>query len=104
MNKGLQVLYAFFLKKNNPAEYNYKIYNKELLAIICCLEEQDAELRGVDGFEIYINYKNLEYFMTVRKLIERQMRQSLIFFRYKFKIIYISGKDNERADILLRRD
>jgi len=42
--------------------------------------------------------------MTVRKLTERQMRWSLILSRYKFKIIYIPGKDNERADALLRRD
>ena len=30
------VLYsiAYFLKRLNPAKYNYKIYNKELLAII----------------------------------------------------------------------
>ena len=30
------VLYPiiYFLKRLNPAEYNYKIYNKELLAII----------------------------------------------------------------------
>ena len=42
--------------------------------IIRCLEEWDTELRGVDGFEIYTDYKNLEYFITVQKLIERQMR------------------------------
>jgi len=42
--------------------------------------------------------------MTIRKLIERQMRWSLIFFKYKFKIIYVLGKDNERADALSRRD
>ncbi len=30
---------AFFLRKNNLAEYNYLIYNKELLAIIYCLEQ-----------------------------------------------------------------
>ena len=65
MDKGLQVLCAFFLKKNNPVEYNYEIYNKELLAIIRCLEEQDAKLRGVNGFKIYTNYKNLEYFITI---------------------------------------
>ena len=65
---------AFFSKKNNPAEYNYEIHDKELLAIIRCLEEWDAELRGVNGFEIHTDYKNLEYFMIVRKLIERQMR------------------------------
>ena len=61
-------------------------------------------MREVNGFEIYIDYKNLEYFMTVRKLTERQMRLSLILSRYKFKIINIPGKDNERTDALLQRD
>ena len=42
--------------------------------------------------------------MTIRKLTERQMRWSLILSRYKFKIIHVPGKDNERADALLRRD
>jgi hypothetical protein len=32
------------------------------------------------------------------------MRWSLILFKYKFKIIYILKKDNERADALSRRD
>jgi RNase H-like domain found in reverse transcriptase len=30
---------AFFLKKHLPTKCNYPIYNKELLAIICYLEE-----------------------------------------------------------------
>jgi hypothetical protein len=30
---------AFFLKKNNAHECNYKIHDKELLAVIRCLEE-----------------------------------------------------------------
>jgi hypothetical protein len=30
---------AFYSKKNNSAECNYEIYNKEMLAIICYLEE-----------------------------------------------------------------
>ena len=98
------LLCAFFSKKNNPAECNYEIHDKELLAIIRCLEEWDAELRGVDKFEILIDYKNLEYFTTVRKLTERQMRWSLILSRYKFQIRHIPGKDNERADALSRRD
>jgi hypothetical protein len=101
---GLWVPCAFFSKKNNPAECNYEIHDKELLAIIRCLEEWDAELRGVDGFEIHTDHKNLEYFTTVRKLTERQMRWSLILSRYKFKIIHIPGKQNERADSLSRRD
>jgi RNase H-like domain found in reverse transcriptase len=35
------VLYpiTYFSKQLNPAEYNYEIYNKELLAIIRCFEQ-----------------------------------------------------------------
>jgi len=32
-------LVAFFLKAMIPTEYNYDIYDKELLAIIRCLEQ-----------------------------------------------------------------
>jgi hypothetical protein len=31
--------YTYFSKKNNAYKYNYKIYNKKLLAIIYSLEE-----------------------------------------------------------------
>ena len=84
--------YAFFLKKNSPAECNYEIYDKEMLAIIRCLEEWDAELRSVKEFKIRSDHKNLEYFMSVRKLTERQMRWSLILLRYNFTISYLLGK------------
>ena len=30
---------AFFSKKNSPAEYNYEIYDKEILAIVRCLKQ-----------------------------------------------------------------
>ena len=94
---------AYYSKKNSPAECNYEIYDKEMLAIIRCLEEWDAELRSVK-FEIRIDHKNLEYFMTVKKLTERQIKWSLILFKYDFVINYITGKSNERADALSRRE
>jgi hypothetical protein len=62
---------AYFLKKNNAYECNYKIYNKELLVIICCLEEWDAELRLVKSFKVITDYKNLEYFIKLKMLSER---------------------------------
>jgi hypothetical protein len=101
---GIMKPCAFFSKKNSPAECNYEIYDKEMLAIIRCLEEWDAELRSVKGFQIRTDHKNLEYFMTARQLTERQMRWSLILSRYNFTISYIPGKDNERADALSRRE
>ena len=95
---------AFFSKKNAPAECNYEIYDKEMLAIVRCLEEWDAELRSVKSFEIRSDHKNLEYFIIVRKLTERQMRWSLILSRYNFTISYLPGKQNSRADALSRRE
>ena len=94
---------AYYSKKNSPAECNYEIYDKEMLAIIRCLEEWDAELRSVK-FEIRTDHKNLEYFMTVKKLTERQIRWSLILSKYDFVINYITGKSNERADALSKRE
>ena len=38
MYNGVLRPVAFFLKKMSPAEYNYKIYDKELLAIVKSFE------------------------------------------------------------------
>ena len=55
---------AYYLKKYTPVKSNYEIYNKELLVIIRYLEVWDAELQSVlNGFDIIINYKNIEYFV-----------------------------------------
>ena len=69
MNYGDQLL----LFQN--IERNYKIYNKEMLAVVRCLEAWRHFLEGVMvKFEIWIDYKNLEYFMKAQKLNQRQAR------------------------------
>ncbi len=95
---------AYFSKKNSPAECNYEIHDKELLAIIRCLEEWDAELRSVKDFTVLTDHKNLEYFMKIRQLTERQVRWSLILSRYKFKLIFRPGKLAGKPDALSRRE
>ncbi len=94
---------VYYLKKNASAECNYEIYDKEMLVIIQCLKEWDAELRSVSSFQICTDHKNLKYFMTVKKLTEWQMRWSLILLQYNFFILYLLSKQNERADALLRQ-
>ncbi len=94
---------AYYSKKNASAECNYEIYDKEMLIIIQCLKEWDAELRSVSSFQICTDHKNLKYFMTVRKLTEWQMRWSLVLSQYNFFILYLLSKQNERADALLRQ-
>ena len=50
---------AYFSKKNLPAECNYPIHDKELLAIVRCLDEWDAELRSTkDLFLILTDHRN----------------------------------------------
>ena len=62
---------AFISKKMTPLEYNYKIYNKELLAIIRTFKEWRPELAGMpikDLIKVITNHKNLEYFMATKQL------------------------------------
>jgi len=55
---------AFLSKSLNEIERNYKIYNKEILAVIRGLENWRHLLEGVKyKFEVWTDHKNLEYFM-----------------------------------------
>ena len=55
---------TFLSKSLNETERNYKIYNKEILAIIRGLESWRHLLEGAQfKFEIWTDHKNLEYFM-----------------------------------------
>jgi hypothetical protein len=100
---GLKRPCAFFSKKMNSAECNYEIYDKEMLAIIRCLREWDTDLRSVRSFEICTDHKNLEYFMTAKRLTERQVRWSLDLSKYNFTLSYIKGAANIVADAMSRR-
>ena len=65
---------AYLSKKLSPAEVNYEIHDKELLGIIRSLEEWRPELMSTARpFTILTDHKNLEYFMTTRRLSERQV-------------------------------
>lgn len=62
---------AFFSKKMSPAEYNYIIYDKKLLAIVKSFKMWQSELVSVDPnrpVKVYTDYKNLEHFMTTKQL------------------------------------
>ena len=68
-------LVAYISKLLNEAERNYEIHDKEILAIIRCLEVWRHFLEGAkDRFEIWTDHENLEYFMKAQKLNQRQAR------------------------------
>jgi len=66
---------VFYSKSLSSVERNYKIHDKEILAIIRALEEWRHFLEGaIHPVEIWTDHKNLEYFMTAKKLNRRQAR------------------------------
>jgi len=70
-------------------EQNYEIHDKEMLAIIRALEEWRHFLEGArHPIEIWTDHKNLEYFMTAKKLNRRQARWSLYLAHFDFKLTH----------------
>jgi hypothetical protein len=68
---------AFYSATMVPAERNYNIHDKEMLAIIKALKEWKPELVGLqrkDRFEILSDHHALKYFMTTKALNARQAR------------------------------
>jgi len=95
---------AFYSKSLSPVERNYEIHDKEMLAIIHTLEEWRHFLEGArHPVEIWTDHKNLEYFMTAKKLNRRQARWSLYLARFDFKLTHCPGHSMGKPDALSRR-
>ena len=64
---------------------NYKIHDKEILAVIRGLENWRHLLEGTKfKFVIQIDHKNLRYFIKVQKLNKRQTHWILYLLRFNF--------------------
>ena len=61
-------------------------------------------LEGVKfKFEVWIDHKNLDYFMKVQKLNKRQVHWALYLSRFNFTLKHVSGTKMEKADRLSRQ-
>ena len=70
-----QKLIVYISKLLKKAEINYKIYNEDMLTIIKYLKAWKYFLEEAKSqFKIWIDYKNLEYFIIAQKLNQRQAR------------------------------
>lgn len=88
----------------DPAQCNYEIYDKEMLAIIEALEEWRHYLEGLPStFEIISDHKNLEYWKTAQNFTRRQARWALFLSRFDFSITHKAGTSNGCANALSRR-
>uniref|UniRef100_A0A3B3DGY8 Gypsy retrotransposon integrase-like protein 1 n=1 Tax=Oryzias melastigma TaxID=30732 RepID=A0A3B3DGY8_ORYME len=94
---------AFFSRRLSPAERNYDVGDRELLAIKLALEEWRHWLEGSSQpFIVFTDHRNLEYLRTAKRLNPRQARWSMFFTRFDFTLSYRPGSKNTKADALSR--
>jgi len=93
---------AFYSKSLQPAEWNYEIHDKELLAIIHTLKHFRHYLQGsTHQTKIFLDHVNLKYFTTKQTLTCHQAQWSLYLGTFDYIIIPKPGKIN-KADALSR--
>jgi len=95
---------TFLSKSLSNTERNYKIHDKEMLAVVRCLEAWRHFLEGTTiKFEIWTDHKNLEYFMKAQKLNKRQAIWALYLSRFDFTLKHVLGSKMGKANSLSRR-
>jgi len=95
---------AFYSKSLSSVERNYEIHDMEMLAIIHALEEWRHFLKGATHpVEIWTDHKNLEYFMTAKKLNRCQACWSLYLARFDFLLHHHPRRTMGKPDALSRR-
>ena len=88
----------------SPAECNYGIGDKELLAIVASLEKWHIYLHALPKpFTIYTYHHNLQTFSTKALLNRRQARWAGTLAQYDFMIAFRPVIRNGKADALTRR-
>jgi hypothetical protein len=95
---------AYYSRKLTPAECNYGIGDKKLLAIVVAFEEWRPHLIGTkDPILVLTDHNNLQGFLTKKLLNCRQARWALELSEYNLKIVYRPGPKHAKADALTRR-
>ena len=92
------------MKSLSDTERKYEIYNKEILAVIRCLEVWRHFLEGTTvKFKIWTDHKNLKYFIKAQKLNRRQAKWALYLSRFNFMLKHVPGSKMGKANSLSRR-
>ena len=95
---------AFYSKSLSDVERNYAVHDKEMLGIIRALEAWRHHLEGATHkVEIWLDHRNLQYFMGAKRLNRRQARWALYLSRFDFEMIHKPGASMGKADALSRR-
>jgi len=80
---------AFHTRKFQPAEINYEIHDKELLAIVDAFKHWRRYCEGaMHQIQVFSDHQNLKYFTTTKVLNRRQARWAQELAGNDFRIYY----------------
>ena len=95
---------VFHSWKFQPAEVNYDIHDKELLAIVDVFKHWRWYCEGAEHLiQVFTDHHNLEYFTTTKVLNRRQARWAEQLASIDFRIYYRPGTQSGKLDALSRR-
>jgi hypothetical protein len=86
---------AYWSRKCIPAECNYDIHDREMLAIVESMKHWRHYLEGSKHtVQVFSDHKNLETFMTTKVLNRRQARWAENLAGYDFVLVHTPGSKN----------
>jgi hypothetical protein len=104
-DKGKLRPVAYLSRKFTPAESNYEVHDKELLAIIEAFRHWRVYLEGqAHETKCISDHQNLTRFLSTHIMTGRQMRWYQDIATFNMKIHYRKGSENARADAMSRRE
>ena len=94
-DKEWKKLITCYAQKLTSTEQQYDVHDRKMLAIVKALEWWRVYLQETKyQIIIKLNHKNLQYFMTTKKLNEWQAWWAETLAEYNFIIQYCKKKDN----------
>lgn len=92
---------AFESRKLTPAECNYPVHERELLAVVNALRVWRHYLEG-RRFSVLSDHHSLQYFQSQPTLSKRQAGWLALLQEFDYDVNYKPGRDNVVADALSR--
>ena len=101
--EGRDRVISYQSRQLKAAELNYRVHDKELLAIKYALMKFRVHLLGAQPFVVYTDHASLRTATKSPHLSQRMARWLSFFAEYNFSVEYKPGKNNVLADALSRR-
>ncbi len=93
---------AYFSEKLKNAQLNYPVYDKELYAVVRCLQTWQHYLLAKE-FIIYSDHESIKYLSGQKQSDKRYMKWIAFLEQFPYVLKYKKGKENVVADALSRR-